>query len=590
MCGVAGIMTRGGRPVDPRMLERMGAALAHRGPDGRGMHVAGNVGLAHTRLAIIDLETGGQPLAAGNGDAATVLVANGEIYNNLELRAELAEVSFATRSDCEPPLALYDRLQLNFAEKLRGMYAVALHDPVRQSLVLARDPFGIKPLYLWETPQGLLFASETGALLAGGTGVPDLNESKVTEFLQLQFTTGDETLFDGIRRLMPGETVLVRDGRIIERRRLPALPRLTTRGRMTEAEALERLETVLVESVELHQRSDVPYGMFLSGGIDSSAILAMMARLNDRPVRAYTAHFPGTGVRDERVQAAAVARAVGADHVEVAYSAEDFWEDLPAVAAALDDPVADYAVMPTFKLAQAARADGFKVVLSGEGGDELFGGYGRYRTARRPWPFAKPLRRKGIFDGLGMLRGGEGWRDGVVAAEAELLTGGNLTRLQQAQAVDVADWLPNDLLIKLDRCLMAHGVEGRVPFLDPAVADLAFRLPDGLKIRGRTGKWLLRRWLLRELPDSRPMTPKRGFTVPVGEWIGARGREIGPLVAAQPGVARFCLPEAVGALFADPRGRAGKAAWTLLLFALWHQHWVLGNRTDNTIVESLSNP
>ena len=568
MCGIAGVMTATGRPADDAILARLGRALDHRGPDGGGVYRRDDVGFIHRRLAIIDLVTGDQPLYGSDGLA---LVANGEIYNHVELRAGLAGVDFATQSDCEPPLALYQRHGLDFARPLRGMYAIALHDPRRRRLVLARDPFGIKPLYYADTPQGFVFASEPQAILASGLVTRRVRRQARDELLNLQFTVGGETIFDGIHRLGAGETIAVEGGRIVERRYLPALPD-GGRDRGDEKEALAALDGVLTESVLLHQRSDVPYGMFLSGGIDSSAVLALMARLNSRPVLAFTALFPGTAADDESAHARQLARAVGADHVEVPVTEQDFWSLLPAIAAAVDDPAADYAIVPTYKLAREARRS-VKVILSGEGGDELFGGYGRYRAAMRPWPFAKPLHRSGFFDGLGVLRTeGSSWRDAFGAVERRERRD-RRSPLQAAQALDCADWLPNDLLIKLDRCLMAHGVEGRVPFLDAAVAPFAFRLADRLKVRKRLGKWLLRSWLADALPPSKPFSTKRGFTVPVEEWI-ARRPDLGALVAAQEAIREICRPGTVESLFRGPGKRAGFAAWLLLFYALWHRRHI----------------
>ena len=525
-----------------------------------------------TRLAIIDLATGDQPLYEPGGAA---LVANAEIYNYIELRAGLSGVAFSTSSDCELPLHLYRRHGLDFVKHLRGMYAIALHDPAAGRLVLARDPFGIKPLYYVETPTALAFASEPQALIAGGLVKAQLVRQVRNELLQLQFTTGRETIFAGIQRVLPGETVVVTRGRVVERRRHEALPAAGPIPR-DETAALAEFDRVFADAVLVHQRSDVPYGMFLSGGVDSSAVLAMMARLNERPVKAFTVGFTSVDVADERAQARAVARALGAEHIEVEFREADFWRLLPEVARAMDDPAADYAVLPTYKLAAAARAAGLKVILSGEGGDELFAGYGRYRSVMRPWWVGgKLLRGRGNFDKLGVLRGDlAGWRDGIAAAELRA-TGGGRSRLQIAQATDCADWLPNDLLGKLDRCLMAHGVEGRTPFLDPAVADFAFRLPDDLKIRGSTGKSLLRRWLASHLPVADSLAKKQGFTVPVGEWIARRSAQLGPLVASQAGIREICLPHAVERLFREAAGRrAGFAAWTLLFYALWHRHHI----------------
>ncbi len=587
MCGIAGLMTLDGNDADQERVGRMGDALAHRGPDGRGAYAARDVALAHTRLSIIDLETGGQPLDDGVGAA---LIANGEIYNYVELRARHAELDFATHSDNEVPLRLYPGAGADVARELRGMYALALHDRSENSLLLARDAFGIKPLYYAEGAFGLAFASEPRALIAGGfAGTGDLSPTARIELLSMQFTTGRDTIYCDIKRVLPGETIQVRAGRVVERRHITALPRAPAAPLQNEDEALKRLDAALMDSVMVHQRSDVPYGMFLSGGIDSSALLAAMARLNDKPVRAFTAGFSSDGAHDERAHARAVARAAGAEHVEVEFGEKDFLGLLPRVAAALDDPVADYATLPTYKLGQTAAQE-LKVVLCGEGGDELFAGYGRYRSATRPWwrGGAKAMRARSALERLGLLREPAlGWRDGVAAAE-HLARGADLTPLQQVQAVDCAEWLPNDLLIKIDRCLMAHGVEGRTPLLDRAVAEVAFALPDGLKVRGRLGKWLLRKWLASRLPEARAFEHKRGFTVPVGTWISRHGATLGPLVANQPGVAEMCPPDRVRGIFTQGGKHRKFAAWILLFYALWHQIHVLGHASEGDVFDCLS--
>jgi asparagine synthase (glutamine-hydrolysing) len=588
MCGIAGIMRRDGHAPDAALLDGLEQALRHRGPDGEGRYFSGSLGLVQTRLAIIDLETGDQPLYEPDGAA---MISNGEIYNYLELREELEGpdgiVAFSTHSDGEPALHLYRREGSDFAEHLRGMYAVAISDPDQAQLVLARDPFGIKPLYYAETADSFVFASEPQALIKSGLVSPQVLPRARNELLELQFSTGRKTLFEGIRRVLPGETLVVREGRVVERRRRAALPKGKPRD-WSEAKALEQLETALMDSVEVHQRSDVPYGLFLSGGVDSSAILACMARLNDQPVRSFTAGFPGTGVHDERKHARKLARIVGAEHTEIEITETDFWSLLPEIASAVDDPAADYAILPTYKLAAAASKE-LKVVLCGEGGDEIFAGYGRYRGALRPWWMGgRALRSRGILDGFGVLREEpRGWRDGIVAAQS-LGADDDRSRLQVAQSIDVADWLPNDLLIKLDRCLMAHGLEGRTPFLDPKVADVGFRLDDGLKIRDGRGKYLLRRWLEKALPEAQPFAKKRGFTVPVAEWIQGQGARLGPLVAAQVGVAEVCHPDRVRALYRKTGKRAGLATWNLLFYALWHQAHVVGRTSTGDVFDSLS--
>ncbi len=586
MCGIAGIMrSPDAPPPDQALGARLAAALAHRGPDGVGVHIDRQLLLVHTRLAIIDLATGAQPLFAPGGLA---LIANGEVYNYRELRRAMPGVAFATASDCEPPLALFRTQGLGFTAAMRGMYALALHDAGTRTLVLARDPFGIKPLYLAERADGIAFASEPAALVAAGLVPARLNEGPRDEFLELQFSTGTATVFAGITRLAPGEVVAIRDGRIVARRRLAALPEGGPEA-IDEAAALARLDGALMDSVAMHQRADVPYGLFLSGGIDSAAILAAMARLDSRPVLAFTAGFDVPEAADERTAARAAAGAAGARHHEITVTEADFWAHLPAIAAAMDDPAADYATLPTWLLAREARRD-VKVVLSGEGGDEIFAGYGRYRAAMRPWWLGgRAMRARGILDRLGLRRDPPAaWRDGIAAAEARAATPGR-TRLMAAQAADIAEWLPNDLLAKLDRCLMAYGVEGRTPFLDPVVAAAAFRLPDALKLRDGRGKYLLRRWLAENFPAARPFARKQGFTVPVGAWIARQGPLLGPLVAAQPGVAELCEPAKVKTLFAQAGAKHESfAAWTLLFYALWHRHHIEGVRGEGDVFDRLA--
>ncbi len=584
MCGIAGlVLAPGAAPPSAATLAALEAALAHRGPDGAGHSVVGRTALVHTRLAIVDVAGGDQPLFAG----PATLVANGEVYNDPALRRTMPGTAFATGSDCESPLHLWLRDGAGYATALRGMYAIAIHDRVGRSVMLTRDPFGIKPLYTALIEGGLAFASEPRALLDSGLVPRDVRPAARDELLQMQFTTGADTIFPGIQRVLPGETLRIADGHVLERSRVAAVPDGGPEE-IAEDAALARLDRALMESVDLHQRSDVPYGMFLSGGVDSAAILACMARLNSTGVLAYTAGFDAPGAADERAQAALVAQSVGARHRTLEINEAMVWRHLPEIVASMDDPAADYAIIPTWFLARRARQD-VKVVLCGEGGDEIFAGYGRYRSTMRPWwQGGRLMRGRGTFDRLDVLRTPPlGWRDGLAISEGEAARPGR-TRLMAAQATDMADWLPHDLLLKLDRCLMAHGVEGRTPLLDPAVAAAGFRLPDGLKVQGGRGKWLLRRWLERALPAAQPFAPKQGFTVPVGAWIAGQGARLGPLVAAQPGVAEIARPDRVEALFRRAGGRReGFAAWTLLFYALWHRAHIEGRAPGGDVFEVL---
>jgi asparagine synthase (glutamine-hydrolysing) len=584
MCGIAGLMSRDGVTPDASMLDRFARALGHRGPDGEGKYLVDPVAMVQTRLAIIDLKTGDQPFFEPGG---ATLIANAEIYNFQELRAELTDVNFTSASDCELPLHLYRRDGLDFVNALRGMYAIAIHDPAESRLVLTRDPFGIKPLYYVETPNVFAFASEPHALIDAGMTAPILNERRRDEVLNLQFTCGRETIFQGVNRVLPGETLVVRGGHIVERRRRPALPSGAPRLQSSE-NALETLDAALENSVMMHQRSDVPYGLFLSGGIDSSSLLTLMSRLNDTPVRAFTAGFGGTSVNDERDHARMLAHSVGAEFHGVDFTEDDFWSLLPRIAASIDDPAADYAVLPTWKLASVA-AEELKVVLCGEGSDELFGGYGRYRSALRPWWLGgRTMRARGVLDGLQVLRTeSAGWRDEFAAAETMANTP-ERTRLQIAQATDIADWLPNDLLTKLDRCLMAHGLEGRTPFLDSRISEAAFLLPDNLKIQKRQGKWLLRTWLENVMPKAKPFARKRGFTVPVGEWMNRRGAKLGELVAKSPAIRDICVAGEVQKLYTSEQKRPRLAGWNLLFYALWHRRHIEGLAPEGGVFDTLS--
>ena len=578
------ILSSHARPPDPEILAKLINSLHHRGPDGTGHAVVGRVALVHNRLAIIDLVTGDQPLFAG----PAALVCSGEVYNYRELRASMPEVSFATNSDCEPPLHLWLREGADYPQHLRGMYAIAIHERAQRTVTLTRDPFGIKPLYVAQVAGGLAFASEPQALLESGLVSRAVRPAAREELLQLQFTTGPDTIFEGIQRLLPGETLTCADGHVLDRRRMSHIPEGGPEN-IDEDAALERLDRAMEESVDLHQRSDVPYGMFLSGGIDSSALLAWMARLNSQPVLAFSAAFNAPGAADEREYAAAVAKALGARHETIDVDEHEVWQHLPEIVGCMDDPAADYSIVPTWFLARRAQQD-VKVVLCGEGSDEIFAGHSRYRNAVRPWwRGGRAMWARGSFDRLDVLRARpSSWRDGIAAAEAEAAIGGR-SRLAAAQATDMADWLPHGALLKLDRCLMAHGVEGRTPFLDPAVAKAAFRLPDGMKLRDGMGKWILRKWLDRHLPMARPFEPKQGPTLPIGDWIKAQGSRLGPLVAAQPGIAEIADPAKVKLLFGDIRRRRHSfACWKLLFYALWHRRHILGLPPVGDVFETLA--
>jgi asparagine synthase (glutamine-hydrolysing) len=592
VCGIAGVLG----PPDDRsgaiaareaqaveMIER----LAHRGPNGIRVEAVKGSALAHARLSIIDLEGGWQPLHA----AGSTVIGNGEIYNYVELIEEFGlRDRLKTGSDFEPLLHLYALEGEAAFARLRGMYAFCLIGGDGRTW-LVRDPFGIKPLYVRQEAEGVAFASERRAL-----GLGEIGRQKAVEVLTLGYGVDDGGL-SALPKIARGSVLEWAGGQLEPRGSLRALPPPPAHPRGSGDPGLSRspiarpnsgkggaaaqtwipasagmsgseggwiakLDAVLEDSVRVHQRSDVPYGLFLSGGIDSTAIATLMSRLNERPVTAFTSGFDIPEAADERGQAERVAKALNLDWRETTFTAEDFWRIAPEVAWALDDPTTDYACLPTYKLAEAAKGT-LTVVLSGEGGDELFAGYGRYRRALRPkWLGGRPAEPQ--VDAPFLKDGGAAalarWRDAASPPPG-------LTPLQQAQWADIATWLPNDLLLKLDRMLMAHGLEGRTPFLDREVAAFAWSLPDRLKVRGRYGKWILRKWLERACPAAEPWARKQGFTVPVARWIAPRAADLGPRIAAVQGVAEVCDVDSVRAVFADPAH--GKHWWPLLFYALW---------------------
>jgi asparagine synthase (glutamine-hydrolysing) len=568
MCGIAGILG----VTDPEAAERevraMIERIAHRGPNGIRVESGPGWCVAHARLSIIDLEGGWQPLHA----AGSTIIGNGEIYNYLELAQEYQlGPKLATGSDFEPLLHMYAQEGEKAFERLRGMYAFCLIGGDGRTW-LVRDGFGIKPLYTAPYPRdanatGTAFASELGAL-RGDTSGGDFRRWPAKELLSIGYSLDNEDWFEWIERFpRNSQALLVYDGE-------DSIPTSTVHNQMegagrawrrelhriSEEDAIKRLDAVLEDSVKVHQRSDVPYGLFLSGGIDSSAIATLMSRLNERPVTAFTCGFDAPEARDERGAAERVAKALNLDWRETTFCEEDFWRIAPQVARFLDDPTTDYACLPTYKLAEAAKGT-LTVVLSGEGGDELFGGYGRYRRALRPaWLGGRPARPQ--IDAPFLKTFGPD-----VLTQWFPTIRPDLTPLQRAQYADISTWLPNDLLLKLDRMLMAQGLEGRTPFLDREVAAFAFNLPDRMKVRGKYGKYILRKWLERHCPAAEPWAKKKGFTVPVAAWIAPRAGDLGPRIAATKAVAEVCDIEAVRAVFTDPAQAHNR--WPLMFFALW---------------------
>lgn len=590
MCGIAGYYLKMPHGRHARLAE-MAERLAHRGPDGRGFYQNERVGLAHTRLSIIDLIAGDQPLY--NEDHSLCLVANGEIYNALELRAELEKSGhrFSTHSDSEIILHAYENWGEECLSRLLGMFAFALYDLKSQQLLLVRDRLGIKPLYFMVDQEGLSFASEPKALLSS-LACPEVDPIGLAQYLQNNFTCAPHTLLAGIRKIGPGELLKVEaDGSLHQRRYWSPLH--TTPLDLSLSDALDFFDHLINEVIKIHLRSDVPFGLFLSGGVDSSLLAALISRHTQEPLRTFSVGFPDTSVHNELPAATRVATQFGTHHTAYEVNAEDLFERLPHTVWAADDLTADYANLPVSLLAERASAE-LKVVFSGEGGDEVFGGYGRYRVPLlkrllATWrnPGTGGFRTSGLFSKEApnlfkpeLLEAMNHWRKPFIDAWHE--TPFAWTHLMRMQYVDLKTWLPDDLLIKADRMLMAWGLEGRVPFLDHRLVEFGLGLPDSLKIEGRTGKRFLRLWGERFFAKAHLWSRKKGFTVPIRDWLrDQRLDKLSQALSVSPAIAAWFEPETVRYLIKRQQQRGDRSGplWALLNFALWHHLIIEDNQS-----------
>jgi asparagine synthase (glutamine-hydrolysing) len=588
MCGIAGYILREGLRADPEGLAPMAAALAHRGPDDRGSYCAGPVGLTQTRLSIIGLATGHQPMLSEDGQLA--LAANGEVYNYLELNRELGLLGRRPRtdSDSETIIHAYAVHGLDFVLHLRGMFAFALHDARLGRLILGRDRLGIKPLFYCRLPDRIAFASEIKALLPLLPRRPELLPGALRQFLQNQFATGEETVVDGIRRVLPGELLVLDSGLAIERRRYWSAQGILPR-RLDAESAQAELGPLMDGLMAEHMRSDVPFGLFLSGGTDSAILASRLKALGAGRIQSFSVGYAGSTMADELDQAAVLAAHFGLDHVPLRLELNRVFGRLPHTVWAADELMRDYACLPTSILAQEA-AKGLKVVFSGEGGDEVFAGYRRYRQSpAERWLKALIAPGSGGFRTRGQWAGrwvrelfGPRLRAVTTPDRAPFLAAWRAAPkgwpdIQRRQYVDLVTALPDNLLVKTDRLLMAFGLEGRVPFLDHRLVELGLALPDGLKIRGRQGKWLLKRWAEPQLPPGYLDRPKRGFHVPVGDWLtGTLAQRVGERLMRNRGIRDWfevgAIPDLVRARQARKGG--GRELFGLMQIAIWHRLFV----------------
>lgn len=629
MCGICGFVTRqGGDGEIGARIAAMTRAIAHRGPDGEGLYrdvfpQGGGAALGHRRLAIIDLVTGDQPLYNETRDLAIVF--NGEIYNFAALRRELVAKGhvFASSGDTETIIHLYEEMGPACVTRLRGMFALAIWDARRRELFLARDPFGKKPLYYAKLPDGLVFGSEPKALFAFPGCTPRLDAAAVAHYLTLQHVPEPLTGFVGLAALPAGHTLTWRDGggEPAGYFQLDYLPKLSA----GEDELAEELRARVTEAVRLRLVSDVPLGAHLSGGIDSAIVTAVMAGLTDRPVRTFSIGFREEAF-NETAKARIVAECYGTRHTEFVVGFDEARKVMEAVVAATDMPFADPSALASWHLCRLTR-DHVTVALNGDGGDEMFAGYQRYwldpladwyarlpgLLTRRfvPWlarrlapsgnvpveadwreglkrlaqvvrvPRAASLVRWGSYfspwDREALLRP-EFSRaarpaDTVGLYEAAFAAATADTKLDRGLFADVRIYLPGDLLVKADRMAMAHALEGRSPFLDVELASFAARLPARCKLRGRTGKYLLRRAFADLLPPQIAGQPKRGFGLPLAGWFRGPLRDFARDLLSHGRLSReIARPEVVrGLLDAHEAGRAdhGKRLYALVMLELW---------------------
>ena len=635
MCGIVGIVNlEAGCSPDRSAIERAADVLRHRGPDDGGIYTDGQACLGFRRLSIIDLETGTQPMC--NEDGTIWVTYNGEIYNFPELAAALKSKGHAFKSRCDTEVILHQYEEQGDAcvSAFNGMFAFALWDTRRRRLLLARDRLGIKPLYYALTAEGIVFASELKALLCLPGVDRGLSQESLCNYLTFRYVPGPETIFEGIRKLPPGHLISMEDGVLSEPQEYwdIAFSPETHAGR-PEDELVEEFSDLLGRAVTSHLVSDVPLGVLLSGGLDSTAMVACMREQGVEDLRTFSVAFETGGQYDERAYAREAATAFGTDHHEVVLSARDFQDLLADFIWHSDEPLADLASVPLFAVARLAR-EHVTVVLSGEGSDELFGGYPGIEAILRRGRMMKHLHRipsglrrlaaralEGLVPSHGAAKWGQalggsiedfsralklnmtnvfstseklGLVDGIPnetcrAADALLdETYGRRTipdPLNQILYMYIKLWLPDDLLAKADRMTMANSLELRVPFLDNDLVQFTAELPVSLKVRpgGLLGNWdrkhILRRALHNRVPESILRREKLGFPVPAYEWLATDLRDFAwdhLLERSNPALEWFRRSAVEELLRSSVAGneKCRRQVWVLLVLALWHERYL----------------
>lgn len=624
MCGICGKLNfDSANNVSPAVLKSMADAIEHRGPDDEGFYRSGPVGFGFRRLSIIDLNTGHQPIS--NEDGSVWIVFNGEIYNYQELRNDLKIRGhvFATQTDTEVIVHLYEEFGENCVEKLRGMFGFAIWDERRRQLLLARDRVGIKPLYYWTSEKSLVFASEIKAILADPEMTPELAPEVIDRFLTFLYLPGNETLLKNVRKLEPGSYMLVRDGKKVIRQywNLDFCPRPRS-----QQEAEKELLDLFEESVKLHMISDVPVGFLLSGGVDSTAMLGFAVGKTQWPLSSYTLGFSIPGIIDERPYATLAANRYGTDHHETTITSKEFADFLPTFAWHMEEPVCEPQAVALYYVSRLAKSY-VKVLVSGEGGDEAFAGYQTFRGVL--WV----ERIKSYLGGLARIAGACGaaanrvvesqrlrkytpffehdfddyyygrtyahgsyfnssFRDlyapeflrfvdktySVSPARTHLNSGHAHSTLNRMLYVDTKTSLPDDLLLKADKMTMANSIELRVPLLDHKILEFAASLPEDFKVRGLTMKYIAKAALQRCVPHAILHRKKAGFPVPYEGWLRNELRDwLRDLLLDRETLGRgYFNRHAIEALITQnsSSGKHSKEVLSLAVLELWHRSFL----------------
>ena len=633
MCGFCGVALPDGssRRLDRDLIERMNRAIVHRGPDGDGIFLKDGIGLGHRRLSIVDPAHGAQPMAVRNGEVQ--MVYNGEVYNHPTLMPELqsAGVQYRTHCDTETILHLYEREGREMPKRLRGMFAFAIWDARSRELLLARDRFGVKPLYYVHTDDGALyFGSEIKCILAAGVVQPALNLRAFPDYLANHGTSGDDTLFEGVKRLPPGHTLVWRNGAVSIERFWSLSFNPAAIDQRPDRVLIDEYRERFRESVRLRLMADVPLGMFLSGGIDSAAITAMMSTLVDEPIKTFSVAFAEREA-NELAYVRMVATRYHTDHHEVVVTPGQFFGALPTLVWHEDEPIAHPSSIALNFVSRLA-AERVKVVLTGEGSDETLGGYGRYRYT--VWNMAlgrmaetltgsigrrvggaiidrlpqgsrwqSRLRRTALsrpatlddlyFDNFAVFdrrairallapahRDTSGTMDPYAAQHALLRSTDAGSVLNQLLYVDLFTYL-HELLMKQDQMSMAASIESRVPFLDHPLVEFTATLPEQLKLRGRTTKYILREAMRDYLPAEILSRSKMGFPVPIGRWFRESYRGmIDEFVLGERAANRNLFDTAYVRLLANEHAGGGRdhteRLWALVNVEIWHRIFIDG--------------